>query len=101
MIHQVKLKLKSLPTYENLSKLQVSEISDLRSIYNDELKKHIMSDSELKYIIDKLPLNIVEIGLIVRMFPNAKCILSLRHPCDCVLSCFMQTFKINNSMQTS
>jgi hypothetical protein len=36
--------------------------------------------------------------IIHRVFPNAKFIFSLRHPCDCVLSCFMQTFKPNEAM---
>ena len=32
------------------------------------------------------------------IFPEAKFIFSVRHPCDCVLSCFMQDFKLNNAM---
>ena len=35
---------------------------------------------------------------ILRIFPNAKFILSLRHPLDCILSCFMQTFNLNDAM---
>ncbi|MDC0408296.1 sulfotransferase, partial [Candidatus Pelagibacter sp.] len=27
-----------------------------------------------------------------------KFIISLRHPCDCILSCYMQNFKLNDSM---
>ena len=45
-----------------------------------------------------MPLNIVHVGEIVKVFPKAKFILALRHPCDCVLSCFMQNFKLNDSM---
>ena len=45
-----------------------------------------------------MPLNIIHVGEIIRIFPNAKFILSLRHPCDSVLSCFMQSFKLNNAM---
>jgi len=37
-------------------------------------------------------MNIRNVGLIRRVFPQAKFILALRHPCDCVLSCFMQNF---------
>ena len=37
-------------------------------------------------------------GEIIRIFPNAKFIVSLRHPCDCVLSCFMQDFELNDAM---
>ena len=35
---------------------------------------------------------------IIRFFPNAKFILAIRNPCDCVLSSFMQSFKLNDSM---
>ena len=51
-----------------------------------------------KLYIDKLPLNIIHVGEIVRIFPNAKFIVSHRHPCDCVLSCFMQDFELNDAM---
>ena len=49
-------------------------------------------------IIDKFPLSIIEIGFIKCIFPNAKIILSLRHPCDVVISCFFSLFKINEAM---
>ena len=45
-----------------------------------------------------MPLNIIHVGEIVRIFPDAKFILSIRHPCDCILSCFMQSFFLNDSM---
>ena len=40
----------------------------------------------------------VLIGEIIKIFPHAKFILAIRHPCDCVLSCFMQNFRLNDSM---
>ena len=48
---------------------------------------------------DKLPLNLVEAAAIARCFPQAKFIFSLRHPCDVVLSCFMQNFAPNDAME--
>ncbi len=48
--------------------------------------------------VDKLPLNILHVGLIQRVFPKAKFILALRHPCDSVLSCYMQDFFLNPAM---
>ena len=70
----------------------------LRDVYFNELKMHLDQDDAGKLIVDKFPLNIVDIGIIHRVFPDAKFILALRHPCDCVLSCFMQTFKLNDAM---
>lgn len=86
------------PSIEELNKLTFFEISLLRKEYFKELKVHL-DDSDLdKLIIDKYPLNIRRVGFIHKVFPKAKFILALRHPCDCVLSCFMQNFKINDAM---
>ena len=49
-------------------------------------------------MIDKLPLNIVRLPLINQIFPDSKLILALRHPLDCILSCWMQNFELNPSM---
>jgi tetratricopeptide (TPR) repeat protein len=49
-------------------------------------------------LVDKLPLNTVNAGLILRVFPAARFILVVRHPCDACLSCFMQDFTLNDAM---
>jgi hypothetical protein len=49
-------------------------------------------------LVDKFPLNLTRIPTIVRLFPDARFILALRHPCDCVLSCFMHLFNPNDAM---
>ena len=36
--------------------------------------------------------------MINRAFPEARFILALRHPLDCILSCWMQDFKLNAAM---
>ncbi len=51
-----------------------------------------------RLLVDKLPMNMNKVPLIHRLFPDARFILALRHPCDVVLSCFMATFKLNNAM---
>jgi len=43
-------------------------------------------------LVDKNPLNMMWLPMIHRMFPHAKFILALRHPCDVILSCYMQNF---------
>ena len=84
--------------FKSLQSITSSEIQKLRNDYLYELKKYVNFNKESNIIIDKLPLNIVNTGEILRIFPTAKFILSLRHPLDCVLSCFMQDFKLNNAM---
>jgi hypothetical protein len=49
-------------------------------------------------LIDKLPLNLVQIPFIQQLYPQAKFILALRHPLDTILSCWMQNFKLNPAM---
>jgi tetratricopeptide (TPR) repeat protein len=44
-------------------------------------------------LIDKNPLNILRLPAIARLFPNARILLAVRHPCDVVLSCFTQHFR--------
>ncbi len=44
-------------------------------------------------LVDKNPLNMMWLPMIHRMFPNAKFILAVRHPCDVILSCYMQNFR--------
>ena len=51
-----------------------------------------------RWLVDKAPLNILDIGLIGRVFPEAHVVVSLRDPRDVCLSCFMQQFKLNNAM---
>ncbi len=52
-----------------------------------------------KLFVDKLPLNSVFMPLLARLFPGARFILALRDPRDVVLSCFMQTFTLNEAMR--
>jgi len=49
-------------------------------------------------VVDKMPLNMLSLPLIATFFPDARVIFSQRHPCDCVLSCFMQGFVLTNAM---
>ncbi len=83
---------------EILNNLNEDRVNKLRNIYFDSLKKEIKDIDKSKIYIDKLPLNILFVGEIVRIFPNSKFIFSVRHPCDVILSCFMQDFELNNSM---
>ena len=91
----------SILTNNNLKKIydiKDEDIKKISEIYFEDLLSHTKNKENKKIYIDKLPLNIVYIAEIIRIFPNAKFIISLRHPCDCVLSCFMQNFKLNESM---
>jgi Flp pilus assembly protein TadD len=78
-----------------ISQLQAGDIEEMRRIFFSE---HGPSASDGRLLIDKLPINLMHAGLIHAVFPKATFILALRHPCDCVLSCFMQAFALNAAM---
>jgi len=82
----------------NLKNINAEQIQKLRTNYFEDLYSHVKNKNNLKIYIDKLPLNLIYIGEIFKIFPQAKFIFSIRHPCDCVLSCFMQNFETNNAM---
>ncbi len=82
----------------SLHKIDMNEIKTFRKKYFESVKKDLTNFKKNNLIIDKLPLNIIEVGFINKFFPNSKFILSSRHPCDVVLSCFITDFKINEGM---
>ncbi|MFO1237359.1 MAG: sulfotransferase [Alphaproteobacteria bacterium] len=82
---------------ERLPDLPPAEIDALRALYFRELDA-LAPDAGNRLVIDKLPLHLVRTPLIHRLFPDAKFIFAERHPCDAVLSCFMQNFRINAAM---
>ncbi|MBL8532068.1 MAG: sulfotransferase [Hyphomonadaceae bacterium] len=51
-----------------------------------------------RLLLDKLPLNIIFLPLIARVFPGAKIIVALRDPRDVILSCYQQRFGMNPAM---
>jgi tetratricopeptide (TPR) repeat protein len=51
-----------------------------------------------RVFIDKMPLNLVFLPLVAKLFPAAKILLALRDPRDVVLSCFRRRFAMNAGM---
>ena len=80
-----------------LEHLTVDEIDTFRQRYIERCKELFNNISDTQ-VVDKLPLNIVHIGLAKILFPKAKFIVALRDPRDACLSCFMQKFELNNAM---
>jgi tetratricopeptide (TPR) repeat protein len=73
-----------------LEHLNASQVAALRAQYWQAAEREIGSHTTASVLIDKLPLNTADAGLIHRVFPNARFIFSLRHPCDVCLSGLMQ-----------
>jgi Flp pilus assembly protein TadD len=97
MLTKMKASLGFVPTISMIENMDNTEVEIASGFYLEEMKKHIEVGKN-QIIIDKLPLNILELPLINQIFPEASFILALRHPLDCILSCWMQNFKLNHAM---
>ena len=52
---------------------------------------------QFQNVIDKLPMNMLQLGLIATLFPDAAVIHCRRHPLDVILSCYFQNFLRGNA----
>jgi tetratricopeptide (TPR) repeat protein len=75
-----------------LAELTQIEIDQLREVYAAMVRKAV-PDWGSRRLVDKNPLNMLCLPMIARLFPEARIILCLRHPCDVLLSCYMQPFR--------
>ena len=75
-----------------LDRMDTDTAGELRQVYWAEVAK-VISLQPGQQLVDKNPLNMLRLPMIVRLFPNARIILALRHPCDVLLSCYMQNFR--------
>jgi hypothetical protein len=78
--------------------LDAEHILQLRSFYREKVESDLEAPIGSATVIDKLPLNIMHIGLINLIFPDAKIVVAIRDPRDACLSCFMQDFELNSAM---
>lgn len=80
-----------------LSSSDPREIAARRAKYFDAARQ-VRGDLVGRVLVDKLPLHSVALPAIVRLFPDAKVVLSLRDPRDVVLSCIRRRFQMNAAM---
>ncbi len=76
----------------DLGKLTDDDCDALRSLYWQEVRQAVTLSNGQR-LIDKHPLNFLALPLIRRLFPNAPMLFCVRHPCDAILSCYMQQFR--------
>lgn len=81
------------------------QIAELQEMYMQSLRAYIKEYTDEDEVspdtvyIDKMPMSLVLNGFVHKLFPKAKFILSLRHPCDCALSNYMQHYQSNAAME--
>lgn len=81
-----------------LNKATDAELKKLRSKYWTKLNQEVDTKKPGPIVVDKYPLNAISLLHIYKLFPNAKIIVALRDPRDCVFSCYQQRFGINPAM---
>ncbi|MGH8232627.1 MAG: tetratricopeptide repeat-containing sulfotransferase family protein [Rhodanobacteraceae bacterium] len=76
----------------DLADLTQDDADQLRAVYR-RLVDHTLPDLGRHRVIDKNPLNMLCLPMMLRLFPDARIVLCIRHPCDVLLSCSMQAFR--------
>jgi tetratricopeptide (TPR) repeat protein len=75
-----------------LGRLSAAQLRDIRDRYWSQVGRRVELQKGQR-LVDKNPLNMMRLPLIRRLFPHARTVLAVRHPCDTVLSCFQQQFR--------
>lgn len=86
-------------SFKGLPVVSDSEIEAARNLYFDTVAS-LNPRASGKLLIDKNPLTMNLLPFAARLFPDARVILALRHPCDVALSCFMANFRLNEGMSS-
>jgi len=83
---------------ERLRALTPKDRAALRQSYRTLAAQHCDVAAGHRRLVDKLPLNILNLWLIQSLFPAAKVILALRDPRDVCLSCFTNLFRLGEGL---
>jgi len=99
LLHEAPGLLKrKLPYPHGLADLTPTDLAWLRLHYWKLVEEMVGEVPEGGIFVDKLPLNLLKLGAIHRIFPQAKILMLLRDPRDCSLSCYMRAFVPNRAM---
>ncbi|WP_292994049.1 sulfotransferase [Nitrosomonas sp.] len=79
-----------------LEAVGASGLKHLREYYWRCASELLGEDAQRKVFMDKTALNVIHVGLIKEIFPDAKIIFAVRDPRDVCLSCFMQSFTLTS-----
>ncbi len=82
---------KSYP--EDLWRLDAPLVEQLREGYWERCHG-VVALARNDRLVDKNPLNMLRLGMINRLFPNARILLLLRHPCDVLISNYFQSYRL-------
>lgn len=81
-----------------LDGLTDEQVLQLRDEYFEQVTRELGPAASGGRLVDKLPLNIVRLPIIRRVFPRARVLVALRDPRDVCISCLFQLFGLNRAM---
>ncbi|MCB9954956.1 MAG: sulfotransferase [Caulobacterales bacterium] len=81
-----------------LAGLTRDEVNGYRRAYWRRARANMKEPENGGLVVDKVPLNTVQLGLIYRLFPEAKVIFAQRDPRDSIFSNFQQHYAMNAAM---
>jgi len=81
-----------------IERLTAGEVAAVRREYWKQVERLAGVSPGAGTFVDKLPLNLIDLALINAVFPDSRVIVAIRDPRDVCLSCFMQWFAPNPSM---
>ncbi len=83
---------RGLPYPGGLTALSAADLDALRAVYWGAVREVAAIQSGVR-LVDKNPLNMLALPMMLRVFPQARIIYCQRHPCDAILSCYLQQFR--------
>lgn len=81
----------------DIGRIEDAHLPAIRAAYR-EAAIRLAGDPGGRILLDKLPLNLVHLGFIRRIFPEARILIALRDPRDVCLSALFQNFRLNTAM---
>ena len=81
--------------YDQINQLDTQQLQQLRTFYWQMAEEMVDQQLQGKVFVDKTALNILNLGIIEKLFPNAQILFAVRDPRDVCISCFMQSFSLS------
>ena len=78
-----------------LAELEMLSAGDIRHLAD---RYHQQLPADARVVVDKMPLNSIYLPVICRVFPGARILFAVRDPRDVCLSCYFQSFALNEPM---
>jgi tetratricopeptide (TPR) repeat protein len=72
-----------------IGKVTQEQVEEAAAIYHDRIQSHAGTGD---YVVDKLPMNYLNLGIASMILPNARVLHIVRDPMDTAISCYSNSF---------